>query len=108
MIRNQHLLSQIYTEFCKSHNPNACISTLIATALTSLTVNRLPYKDLAFYLQYLAREVASVNLSPKKGISKRKNPNEQYPLDEEDTVSKSRDVDTARVSAACIILDMVL
>lgn len=29
-------------------------------------------------------------------------------MDEEDTVSKSRDVDTARVSAACIILDMVL
>ncbi|MGA1256926.1 MAG: hypothetical protein ACO3YZ_07750 [Candidatus Nanopelagicaceae bacterium] len=63
---------------------------------------------MAFYLQYLACEVASVDLSPKKGISKRKNPNEQSPLDEKDTVSKSRDVDAARVSAACIILDMVL
>ena len=99
---------RIYTEFYKSHNPNACISTVIATALTSLTVNRLPCKDLAFYLQYLARDAASVDLSPKKGISKRKNPNEQYLPDEEDTVSKSRDVGIARVSAACIILDMVL
>jgi hypothetical protein len=44
----------------------------------------------------------------RKEFPKRKNPNEQSPLDEKDTVSKSRDVDTARVSAACIILDMVL